>query len=364
MEINQILNELKNWAPLPYQESYDNSGLIIGKLDAEVSKILVSLDITEKVMDEAIKNKFDLIISHHPIIFRGMKSFTGKTPEERVVMRAIENHIAIIAMHTNLDNVFHGVNYKLSQILGLENLSILESKAGTLQKLAVFIPKTHLEKVRKAIFDAGAGHIGNYDHCSFGAEGIGTFRAGSEASPFVGQIGENHQEEEIKMETIFPAHKQSQIIKALLSSHPYEEPAFDIFPLENTSAKIGAGMIGELREEMEENEFLSFLKQKLNAKCIRHTHLRGKKIKKIALCGGSGSFLIRAAKTAQADIFITGDVKYHDFFEANESMIIADVGHYESEQFTKELIRDFIIEKFPKFAVQISEHQTNPINYL
>lgn len=363
MKLNQLVGEINKWAPFSYQESYDNSGLLVGDKDQSIARILISLDITEEVLEEAITGGFDLIISHHPIIFKGLKSLTGKTPEERIVMAAIRNNIAIMAIHTNLDNVIHGVNAKVSDILGLENRKILWPQKGNLKKMAVYIPQDYLEKVRGAIFEAGAGHIGDYDQCSFGSDGQGTFRAQQNAKPFVGKIGELHQEKEIKMESVFPAHLESNIIAALIKSHPYEEPAYDIYSLDNKNQQVGAGMLGLLKEEMEEIDFLRFLKDKMGAEGIRHTKLRGKKVRRVALCGGSGSFLIAAAKSNQADVFISGDIKYHDFFLADEHMMIADIGHYESEQFTKELIGDFLIEKFPKFAVQISEHQTNPINY-
>jgi len=363
MKIKQLLQELHQWAPFNYQESYDNSGLLVGSPDGEIKKILISLDITEEVIEEAIKGDFNLIISHHPIIFQGLKSLKGSTPEERIVMAAIKNDISIIAMHTNLDNVSHGVNAKISQILGLQNTRILEPKSGLLKKLIVFVPHHHLIELRDALFAAGAGHIGEYDQCSYGTEGLGTFRGGEKTNPYVGKPGSIHEEKETRLEVVFSIHQQNKIIETIYNYHPYEEPAFDIYLLDNKHPQIGAGIIGELKQEMKAKDFLTFLKQKMHTDCIRHTEYKGKMIKKIALCGGSGSFLIKTAKAADADIFISGDIKYHEFFEANQYMMIADIGHYESEQFTKDLIHDFLIENFPKFAVQISEHQTNPIKY-
>jgi len=363
MLISQLLNELHQWAPFNYQESYDNSGLLIGSPDCEVQKVLVSLDITEEVVAEAVKLGSDVIISHHPIIFHGLKSLTGKTPEERVVITALKNDIAIIAMHTNLDNVSHGVNAKIAEVLGLKNTQVLSPKVGLLKKLVVFVPPSHLTVLRSALFEVGAGHIGNYDECSFTLEGTGSFRAGDHTHAYVGEKGRLHQEKEARLELILPAHLQSQISRTIISKHPYEEPAFDFYSLDNDYQKIGAGVLGELEHDKTGEDFLVFLKEKMQTSCIRHTPLGDKKIKRIAVCGGSGSFLIKAAKAAKADVYITGDIKYHEFFEANKDFIIADIGHYESEQFTKELIHDFLIEKFPKFAVQISEHQTNPIKY-
>jgi len=363
MKLNQLISKLNQWAPLSLQESYDNSGLLVGDPNQEINKILISLDIVEETIDEAILGKFDLVLSHHPIIFKSIKSLTGKTPEERAIIKAIKNNIAIVAMHTNLDNVLHGVNAKIAEKLNLKNTQILTPISGNLKKLVVFIPKNHLSEFRQAMFEAGAGHIGEYDQCSFGTQGIGTFRGGENAKPYVGEIGQLHQEEEVRFESIFPQYLKSKMIQAIHKNHPYEEPAYDIFSLENENHQTGAGMIGVLENAMDETTFLSFLKENMQTKCIRHTSLGPKKIKKVAFCGGSGSFLIRAAKSQNADVFITGDVKYHDFFMADKNMMIADIGHYESEQFTKELLYDFLIENFSKFAVQISEHQTNPINY-
>lgn len=363
MKLNQLVGELNNWAPLSLQESYDNSGLLVGNPKQEIKKILVTLDIVESTVNEAISGGFDLIISHHPIIFKGLKSLTGKTSEERAILNAIKNNISIIAMHTNLDNVHYGVNARIADKLKLQNTKILSPVSGSLKKLVVFVPKDHLDRFRQSIFDSGAGQIGEYDQCSFGVNGIGSFRAGENTNPFVGNIGQLHEEHEVRFETIFPKHLQSRIINAIHKNHPYEEPAYDIYSLDNNNPQIGAGMIGELKEPLSEKDFLNLLKEKMQTNCIRHTNFRNKDIKRVAFCGGSGSFLIGTAKSQKADIFITGDVKYHDFFLAGENMIIADIGHYESEQFTKELIRDFLIENFSKFAVQISEHQTNPINY-
>lgn len=363
MKVSQILDELHKWAPLNYQESYDNSGLLIGSPQQEIEKILITLDIIESTIEEAILNGHQLIISHHPIIFKGFKSLTGKTMEERVLLKAIKNDIAIIAMHTNLDNVSHGVNAKISEILGLENTRVLEAKSGLLKKLVVYIPTAHVEKLRAALFQAGAGHIGDYSECSYGTEGIGTFKGNDNSQPFVGTPNILHEEREQKLEMIFPSHLLHKISACIYKHHPYEEPAFDIYTLDNDHPRIGAGMIGDFPDAMDEESFLSFLKDKMKTNCVRHTGAKGRKIKKVALCGGSGSFLIRAAKSAKADVYITGDVKYHEFFAADNDFMIADIGHYESEQFTKELIHEFLIKKFPKFAVQISEHQTNPIKY-
>ena len=364
MTIGEITTYLESVAPPSFQESYDNAGLIIGDPETVISSVLISLDITEAVIDEAIETGCELIIAHHPILFKGIKRLNGNSYVERCVIKAIKNDIAIYAAHTNLDSVMGGVNSKICEKIGLTNLNILAPVKEQLLKLVTFVPDDHLEKVREALFDAGAGAIGKYDRCSFGSEGTGTFRGGEEANPYVGEIGEFHFEKETRIEMIIPRHLKNNIINTLLKTHPYEEVAYDIYPLENIFREVGAGMIGELPGGEHEIDFLTRLLQVFGCKSIRHTYLLGKPIRKVAVCGGSGSFLLGAAIKAGADIFITADMKYHDFFDAEEKIIIADIGHYESEQFTKELFYEILIKKFPNFALRLSEVKTNPVLYL
>lgn len=364
MLLSEITSELESIAPLFLQESYDNSGLLIGKQDLDISAALITLDVTEEILEEAISNNCNLIIAHHPLIFKGLKSLIGRNSIERIVEKAIKNDIAIYAIHTNLDNVENGINGILSKKIGLVNTRILSTKSDLLRKLVTFCPIDNAQKVRDAIFNAGAGEIGNYDNCSFNALGEGTFRGSEDSNPYVGEKGKLHFEQEVRIETIYPIYNEKAIINAMIEAHPYEEVAYDIYPLANDYNRIGAGMIGEIPETMNEEEFLQKLKNITASGCIRHSALTGNKIKKVALCGGSGSFLIQQALKQNADIFITGDVKYHDFFNAEGKMVIADVGHYESEQFAKELIYSILIKKFPTFAVQISKNNTNSVNYL
>ena len=363
MKIKELIAPVEKLAPPFLQESYDNAGLLIGNSDSEVSKVLISLDVTEEVLDEAISKNCQVIIAHHPLIFSGLKRITGKNMVERIVTKAIKNDMAIYAIHTNLDNVKDGVNAILCEKLGIKKPKILSPKEGILRKLVTFCPLKEAPKVRKAIFDAGAGHIGNYDNCSFNTEGTGSFRALEGAKPFVGEKDKLHFENEVRIESIYPIYKESDIIQALQNAHPYEEVAYDIYPLMNTFGEVGAGMIGELENELDENAFLQKIKETTGTGCIRHSALLGRKIKKVAVCGGSGSFLIHNAIRAGADMFISGDIKYHDFFEADKKLVIADIGHYESEQFSKELIYSILIKKFPTFAVLISERHTNSVNY-
>ncbi len=364
MKLKEITDCIEHFAPLAYQESYDNSGLICGNYNMEVTSALICIDSTEEVIDEAIAKGCNLVIAHHPIVFSGMKKINGKNYVERTIIKAIKNNIAIYAAHTNLDNVYNGVSAKMAEKLGLSNCSVLLPKSNLLKKLIVFCPEEAAERVRTALFSAGAGNIGNYDECSFNSQGTGTFRAGERSNPYVGEIGKQHHEKEVKIETIYPAFIESRLLKALFISHPYEEVAYDIIPLANQNDRIGSGLIGELSEEMDSLEFLHHLKKTMAAGGVRYTSINKNKIKKVALCGGSGSFLLEDAIKKGADIFVTADFKYHQFFDAENRIIIADIGHYESEQYTVELFYEILKKKFNTFALLISSTNTNPINYL
>jgi len=363
MQLKLITQYLESIAPLGFQESYDNSGLIIGNPDDEISGILISLDITEEILDEAISRNLNLIVTHHPIVFAGIKKLNGKNYIERCVAKAIKNNLAIYSSHTNLDSVFGGVNSKICEKLELKNCRILSPVPNYLKKLVTFVPTADALNVRKALFDAGAGHIGNYDSCSFSQTGQGSFRGNDQTNPYVGEKNQLHYEEEIRIETIFPKHLQSKIIQALLSVHPYEEVAYDIYPLDNEYNQSGIGMIGELESEMDEVEFLQKLKVAFDCKVIRHSSLLNRSIRKVAVCGGSGSAFLNKAIAQKADVYVSGDFKYHQFFDAEQKIIIADIGHYESEQFTKEVFYELLTKKFPKFAVHLSDLSTNPIDY-
>ena len=364
MKIGDLIDYLESLAPPEFQESYDNAGLITGRKDWAISSALITLDVTEEIIDEAIKKNCGLVIAHHPILFRGIKRLTGSTYVERCLIKAIKNDIAIFASHTNLDSITGGVNSKIAEKIGLINTTILSPSQNILLKLVTFIPADHLEKVQQAIFSAGAGHIGNYDQCSYSVSGSGTFRAGKGANPYVGTPGELHIEKEIRFETIVPVHLKNKVIRAMTEAHPYEEVAYDIYPLENSMPLVGSGMIGELEESQEESSFLKRVMEVFDCKVIRHTGFLSKPVRRIALCGGSGSFLLSKAIAAGADVFITGDFKYHEFFDSENKIIIADIGHYESEQFTKELFLELLMKKFPNFALRLSEIKTNPISYL
>ena len=354
MKIKEIVSALERFAPLPLQDGFDNAGLQVGLTEAEATGALLCLDVTEAVVDEAVMLGYNLIISHHPLIFKGYKSIIGRDYIERCVLKAIKNDIVIYSAHTNLDNAPGGV----------KNVRILDPKEEYLLKFVTFVPDAQADRVRKALFEAGCGCIGNYDSCSYNLEGEGTFRAQRGTSPFCGEIGELHKESEVRIETILPAFKKAAVIKALLATHPYEEPAFDFYPLKNTWTQVGSGVVGELEEPEAELDFLKRIKKTFEVGCLRHTRLSGRLIQKVALCGGAGAFLLPKAVSADADVFITGEVKYHDYFNYENDILVAEMGHYESEQYTKEIFYSIIQEMFPELEVQITRVNTNPIKYL
>lgn len=362
--IKEVITQLEKLAPPPYQEDYDNNGLLVGNAEEEVRSILLTLDVTEDVIEEAKSKGCNLVIAHHPIIFKGLKRLTGSSYVDKTVIKAIKNDIAIYAIHTNLDNVENGVNYKIAGVIGLQNIRMLAPKKNLLKKLIVFIPLDATDKVLKAIYEAGAGNIGNYSECSFQLEGTGTFRPNEEANPTIGEPNKLEHVKEKRVEIIFPGYLEGKVLAALEKAHPYEEPAYDLNLLDNYFPKVGSGVMGELENAMDEKVFLAFLKEKMNLSCIRHTPLLGKKIKKVALCGGSGSFLLKNAVQQAADVFISSDFKYHEFFDAEGKILIADINHYEGEVFTKDLLFEYLNKKFINIAVALSNINTNPISYL
>ena len=364
MKIKEIVSALERFAPLPLQDGFDNAGLQIGLTEAEATGALLCLDVTETVVDEAVALGYNLIISHHPLIFKGYKSITGKDYIERCIIKAITHGITIYSAHTNLDNAPGGVNYKIAEKIGLKNVRILAPKEDCLLKLVTFVPVEQAETVRKALFEAGCGCIGNYDSCSYNLQGEGTFRALEGANPFCGQVGELHTETEVRVETVLPSFRKSAVVKALMASHPYEEPAFDLYPLKNTWNQVGSGVVGELEEPETELEFLKRIKKLFEVGCVKHSRLTGRLIQKVALCGGSGAFLASQAVASGADLFLTGEIKYHDYFSFEDRILMTEIGHYESEQYTKEIFYSIIREMFPGLDVQVTRVNTNPIKYL
>ncbi|MDO4229928.1 MAG: Nif3-like dinuclear metal center hexameric protein [Capnocytophaga sp.] len=363
MKVRHITQKLELLSPLTYAESFDNVGLLVGDPEMNVTGVLITLDTLEEIVDEAISKNCNLIVSFHPIIFNGLKNITGKTYVERVVIKAIRHNIAIYSMHTALDNAFLGVNASICDVLNLQNRSILIPQKNPIRKLITYVPNAQAEKIRKALFEAGAGNIGNYSQCSFNLEGYGTFNGNEHSNPTLGERNLLHTENETQIGVIFPKHLQNKILNSLIENHPYEEVAYEIYTLENIHQHIGLGMIGELQNPMSEIDFLAYVEEKMQTDCIRHSAFINKEIKKVAVLGGSGAFAIDAAKAANADAFISADFKYHDFFKAENQILLADIGHFESEQYIKILLFDYLTKKIPNFAIILSDINTNPIKY-
>jgi dinuclear metal center YbgI/SA1388 family protein len=363
MIVQDVITHLEALAPLTYAEEFDNVGLLVGDKNSELTGVLVTLDTLEAVVDEAIENQCNLIVSFHPIIFKGLKKITGKTYVERVLIKAIEHKIAIYAIHTALDNAFEGANAGLCDLLGLKNKAVLIPQAGTIKQLSTYVPEKNADAVRTALFESGAGSIGNYDNCSFNSPGTGTFKGNKNSNPVIGEKHILQKVTETKITISFAKHLENDILKTLFSSHPYEEVAYEVMTLENKNQHIGMGMIGQLEQPMDGTSFLDFIKNRLNCSSIRHSALLETSIQKVAVLGGSGSFAIEAAKSAGADAFITADLKYHDFFSAENKLILVDVGHYESEQHIKNILVAHLKKKITNFAVLLSKTNTNPVTY-
>ncbi|MBT2620216.1 Nif3-like dinuclear metal center hexameric protein [Chryseobacterium sp. ISL-6] len=363
MTIREVISEIEKRIPIQQAEDFDNVGLLCGFPDREVNGILVCHDALEDVIGEAIEKNLNLIVCFHPIIFSGLKSLTGKNYVERVVLKAIENKIAIYAIHTAFDNDFFGVNAGICNQLGLKDLKILQPKKNSLKQLTVFVPKDHSEQMKESLFSAGAGNIGFYDECSFSIKGNGTFRPIAGSNPYSGQHDVRENADENMISVIFESYKQNQIISAMKSSHPYEEVAYQIYSLDNENQYSGLGMYGEFEEEMDQKDFLQFVKEKFNLEVIRHSGFNDKKVKRVGVLGGSGASGIKSALSKKCDAYLTGDVKYHDFFLAESKMLVCDIGHYESEQWVVQQLFEILSQKFSTFAISKSNEKTNPVNY-
>lgn len=364
MKIKEIVSALERFAPLPLQDGFDNAGLQIGLTEAEATGALLCLDVTEAVIDEAIALGCNLIVAHHPLIFKGVKSITGKDYVEQCILKAIKNDIVIYAAHTNLDNAFGGVNFRIAEKIGLKQVRVLAPAGGMLLKLVTYVPTDKADAVRKALFDAGCGKTGNYDSCSYRVSGEGSFRALPGAHPYCGAVNELHVEPEARIETIVPAYLKGKALKALMEAHPYEEPAFDLIPIQNEWMQTGAGVIGELEEPLTELDFLKRIKKTFEVECLRYNRLTGREIQTVALCGGAGAFLIPDAIRQRADVFLTGEIKYHDYFGRENDILLTEIGHYESEQYTRELLAEYLKRCFPTLETNVTKVNTNPIKYL
>lgn len=364
MKIKQLTEIIEKKIPPVYAEHWDNVGLLVGDPEREIESVLIALDCSEAVIDEAIAKKSGLIITHHPLIFGSLKKVVTTDFTARLIMKAIKNDIAIYAVHTNLDNIYNGINFMIANELDIIQTSILAPQHHKLFKIVTFVPVSHFEIVRAALFNAQMGYIGNYDSCSFATEGIGSFRAKENAHPFVGECGKLHFEQEMRLEVVVAEHQRYKAIEIIKKSHPYEEPAIDIFALENSFEKAGSGLVGILKQPIDEMDFLKLVKNKMQIPALKHSKLTGKKIKKVALCSGAGAFLMSDAIRCNADAFVTSDVKYHEFFVPENKLLLIDAGHYETEQFSRHYLYRILKENFTTFAVQISETAVNAVNYL
>ena len=361
-KISEVIACIEQMAPLAYQESWDNSGVQVGDVNQEVKTVLLCVDITEATLEEAIEKGVNLIISHHPLIFKGIKKLTGRNYIERVIIKAIQHNIVLYSAHTNMDKCFGGVNFRIAHKLGLKNIRVLAPEENYLYKIVTYVPQSHIEQVQQTMWSAGAGTIGNYDCCSYSSQGNGTFRAQVGCNPFVGEIDKLHTESELRLEMVVPKDKLGRVVAAIHSTHPYEEPAIDIIPLHNSYNQLGLGCIGELENPITEDEVLKLIAQNLNINHMRHTKLLSKKISKIALCGGSGAEFIPLAIKQKADIYITADVKYHDFFGVENQVVIVDIGHFESEMCIKEIFYEQLSKKFINFAILMADSDQSPVN--
>ena len=362
LKIQSITDCLEQWAPPSLALSYDNCGLLIGDPNQLVKKALVSLDVTEGVVQEAIDQQANLIIAHHPIIFKGLRSIRPTTDSQRAIILAIKHDIAIYAIHTNLDRVDDGVNKALADRLNLSNRSVLE-EASNLYKLITFVPTKDLQVVRNALFSIGAGSIGEYKKTSFVSSGVGSFQGSASSNPSIGKAGEFTEVEEEKLEVLLTDTLLSSALKTLQEYHPYEEVAYDIVPLRNKNQNHGSGMIGELREPLSPDDFIQYLTNHLGLQLVRHSPLIKSKIKRVAICGGAGFDLLKNARQKGADAYVTADLKYHDFFEADSSLLLCDIGHYESEHWVIQEIKDYLTRNFANFAVLSTTVNTNPVHY-
>lgn len=364
MTVRDVAEVIEGFAPIGYKEDYDNVGLQVGSPSTPVNGILLALDVTPEVIDDALANDANLIVAHHPVIFKGLKKLTGSSYTERTIIKAIKHGISIYCAHTNIDSVWNGVSMSMAKKMGLKNIRVLQPANEQLVKLVTFVPHEKANEVRQSMFSAGAGNIGEYDQCSYNIQGTGTFRAGEGSNPHVGDIGKQHQEQETRVEVIVPKPILAKVILAMNNAHPYEEVAYDIIPLLNSNPRAGLGLIGDMPKTIKEPDFLKRVKNSFNLKCIRHSPLTENSVKRVALCGGSGASLISKAISLGANAFITADIKYHQFFDADNKILIADIGHYESEHYTIDIFYELLTKKFPNFAVLKTNVETNPVNYL
>ncbi|MEG1409914.1 MAG: Nif3-like dinuclear metal center hexameric protein [Terrisporobacter sp.] len=365
MKLNDLIKKIENKYPLNLAYDWDNVGLLVGDFDAEVKKILVSLEANENVIEEAIKNNVDLIVTHHPFIFRKLNKINTRDLKGKLIHKLIKNDIALYSMHTNFDIAFDGLNDYFMEIMGFENTKVLDiTNSEVLHKIAVYVPLTHELVIREALGDVGAGHIGNYSHCTFNTPGVGTFRPEENANPFIGKIRETEEVKEVKIETIVPQSILQKTIDKMIKAHPYEEVAYDVYKLENKGNSVGLGRYTTLNQVMDLQSLCEKIKLKLNMDHIRVVGELNTKIKKVAVVTGAGSDMVSLAKSKNCNVIITGDVKYHEAQDALDmGMCIIDCGHFDTEDIFKDVIKRFL-DTFESVEIVKSEVNLNPFKII
>jgi dinuclear metal center YbgI/SA1388 family protein len=361
VKCREIIEKIEKLAPLNLAESWDNVGLLIGDYQKEIKNIMVTLDVTLEVVKEAVEKKIDLIIAHHPIIFKPLKKITMDDYTGQMVCNLIKNDISVYAAHTNLDIAKGGLNDVLASRLQLNNVKVLKAlKNVQLKKIVVFIPDGYQDAVREAMAKEGAGWIGDYSHCTFMTKGTGTFKPLEGTNPFIGKQGQVEKAEEYRLETIVPQDKVGKVIKAMLEVHPYEEVAYDIYPLEIEGEAVGIGRIGTLENEMTFSEFIKLVKNTLNIEYIKYIGNEKSIISKVAICTGSGADFISACVKQKADVYITGDVKYHEAqFAQQNGLNLIDAGHYETENIVVPFLMDYLNDTYQNKGIKIFSAQSN-----
>ena len=364
MKIKEVIQFLEQKFPLHWQEDFDNCGVQCGDKERELTGIVVCFDMSEAVIDEALAQGSNMVISHHPIIYKhGLKKIEPTNRVGKIIYKALENKILLYSMHTNIDSGKAGGNVLFAKKLELQNLSVLVPKENQFCKLVVFVPAENSALLKEAMFKIGCGNIGNYSHCSYSCEGIGSFKPLTGVNPHIGKHNRLERVDEERIEMIFPKNIKRQVIETLYGHHPYEEPAFDIITLENQNREVGLGRIGLLPTSMLAKDFILYIKEKLNLDFVKFSGNRDAEIKKVAVCGGGGASFISEALTAGVNAYITGDLKYHDFFIPENKMLLIDIGHFEGEHFIREIITSLLQENFNTFATHFTEVEIPVIHH-
>ncbi len=359
--IGDLSSALESVAPSLYAESYDNVGLLVGRSEWKCEKVLVALDITEAVVQEAIEKGVQAIVAHHPVIFGGIQRLTGEDTAQRAIELAIKHSIALLACHTNLDAIEGGVSYRMAQAISLVNVRTLQPRSGLLWNLIVYVPAESAETLLEALWEAGAGKMGAYDECAFRSHGLGSFRPKEGAHPHNGVIGERAFADEIRLELLVPEGARKKVHQCMMEHHPYEEIAHSWLKHDGVHHSVGFGAIGQW-DACDWPEAVRRIKTAFGVASFRHTMPIASDYRTVAVCGGAGADLLAQAKSQQAELFITSDITYHRYFGADDRLVFIDIGHWESEQHAMELLIDIVREKFPNFAVLKSETNTNPMH--